>query len=578
VTATVEILRQTRDALADGLREATTAWGRRSSLAVAVVVLAALVPVLPLDLGLDRLAADLYLGAAAVALGVAVGLGGMPSIGHGAFVAVGAFGAALLGARAGWPTGPAVVTGAFVAAAAGAAIGLATARLRPALVAVATWLLAWLVALALVAFPSVSGGAQGIALGGGGLSATVHYELAVVLAAAFVLAYVALARSPAGIALSAARERRAAAETLGVPVARLRCGAFAASAGAAGLAGALAVYLAGVADAASYGPLLSFKLFVAVVLGGAVSPAGGLVGVAVLAALARLTEAGSLEGLQASRVETLLAAVIVLSALGATDRGLVPAVTDWARRRGRVQPQREARAATRETAARPHEPPASLSTHGLTKRFGAITALEDVGLELESGTVHTLIGPNGSGKTTALRLLSGTLLPDAGTVVVDGEDISREPVGPRTERGIVGTLQATAVFSELTSLENALVGARLRVRHNGAVRSVFVTPKARAGTREARRAALAALERVGLEGAAHVRAGELPGARPRGGPRDRHRHARRGHRPRGGPARLPRWPPSLDWRACCARRSSPPRRSPSRPAAAPIRRATGRNG
>lgn len=513
--AAAAALRQTRDALVDAVREARAAWSRRWTAAIAIVAVAALVPALPLDLGLDRVAADLYLGAAAVGLGMAVGLGGMPSLGHGAFVALGAFGAALLSGRAGWPAEAAVATGTLVAVLAGAGIGLAVGYLRPALVAVVTWLVAWLVAIGLVAFPSISGGAQGIPLAesdiaGLRLSATAHYEVALGLAALAVLVYAVVARGLAGIALSAARQRRGSAETLGVPVARLRAGAFTLSAGIAGLAGALAVYLAGVADATAYGPLVSFKLFVAVVLGGALSPAGGLVGVAVLALLARLAEVGDLESLQASRVETLLAAVIVLSALGATDRGLLPSLADRFRRRRRANGAVVAHPGT----PPPSVTPASLEARGLTKRFGPITALEGVDLDLSGGKVHALIGPNGSGKTTALRLLSGALPADAGSVVADGDDVGRDDLRARAERGIVGTPQATAVFSEQTALENALVGAQLRLRH-GAVRAVLATPKARADARAARRTARAALDVVGLGAASDVPAGELPGAAQR---------------------------------------------------------------
>jgi branched-chain amino acid transport system permease protein len=502
---------QTRDALVEAAHEARAAWSRRASLAVLAVAVAALLPAL--GLGLDRVAADLYLGAAAVGLGIAVGLGGLPSVGHGAFVAVGAFGAALLAARSGWPTEAAIAAGALFAALGGAAVGLAVGYLRPALVAVVTWLVAWLVGLGLVAFPSISGGAQGIALeegdvAGVGLSATVHYELALGLVALAVLVYAVVARTPAGIALAAARERRTSAETLGVPVARLRAGVFAASAGIAGLAGGLAVHLAGVADATAYGPLLSFQLFVAVVLGGAVSPAGGLVGVAVLAVLARLTEIGDLEGLQASRVETLLVAVIVVSALGATDRGLLPAL---AARLRRPAVQRDAAAVV--AHPRPVES-LPIRARDLTKRFGPVTALDGVDLDLAGGAVHALIGPNGSGKTTALHVISGALRPDAGSIVAGDAELGDSGLGARAERGIVGTLQATAVFSELTALENTLVGARLRL-DEAALRQFFATPKARAGVRAARAVALEALETVGLGGARDVRAGELSGAAQR---------------------------------------------------------------
>ena len=505
-------LAQTRIAVVAAVHDARSGWSRQASAAVVVVVLAALAPLLPVDVG--RLADDLYLGAAAVGLGIVVGLGGMPSLGQGAFVAIGAFVAAWAGNELGLSTEAAIVAGGLAASLAGAGAGLVAGRLRPAIVAVGTWLLAWLVALALAAFPSLSGGAQGITLDAGSrleTSTTLQYELGVALAALAVLVFAALARSPAGVALTAARESRAAAETLGVPVARLRAAVFALGSGIAGLAGGLGVYAAGVADATTYGPLLSAKLFIAVVLGGAAAAAGGLVGVGLLVLLGGIVELGGLESLQASRIETLIVAVLILSAVGAIERGLLPSLGDWLRSRRAPEPGSLAAG----SAAIASVAPTSLQARGLTKRFGAVVALEDVDLDVAPGTVHALIGPNGSGKTTALRVLSGTIEPDAGSVTIGGEELAESGLQARAERGIVGTLQATSVFSELTVLEHALVGARLRTPHTGIARAVLATPKARAEGEAARGAALSALDVVGLRGVSHTRAGELPGSAQR---------------------------------------------------------------
>ena len=225
-----------------------------------------MVPWLPLDLALDRLASTLYLALAAVALGFAVGVGGIPSLGQGAFMAIGAFLTAGLIARQGWPAEAAVAAGTIGAALGGAVTGLGVARLRGVLVAVSTWLLTWLVVFALAAFPVLSGGSQGIvvpqtSLAGLRLTTTVHYELALGLVALAVAAYTLLARGRPGLALAAAHQHTDAAVAVGVPVFRLRLGAFVASAAVAGLAGALTVQLAGVADPTGYGPTLSFKLF-----------------------------------------------------------------------------------------------------------------------------------------------------------------------------------------------------------------------------------------------------------------------------------------------------------------------------
>jgi ABC-type branched-subunit amino acid transport system ATPase component len=228
-----------------------------------------------------------------------------------------------------------------------------------------------------------------------------------------------------------------------------------------------------------------------------------------------MVELVGLESLQASRIETLLVALTILLAIGAIERGVLPSLTGWFRaRRGRgrtLEPAGAVRTQRPSTAVTP----VSLHARGLTKRFGPVIALENVDLDVAGGTVHALIGPNGSGKTTALRVLAGAADPDSGVVLVDGEDLGASSLQSRARRGIVGTLQATAVFSELTVLENALVGARLGVRHGSVARAVLATPKARAEAREARTAALSALDVVGLGDAAGARADELAGAAQR---------------------------------------------------------------
>ena len=136
-------------------------------------------------------------------------------------------------------------------------------------------------------------------------------------------------------------------------------------------------------------------------------------------------------------------------------------------------------------------------------------------LELAPGEVCALVGPNGSGKTTVLRLLAGVYPPDAGTVVFDGVDFADAPPRARARQGLVRTLQGSAAFGELTALENLIVGAGLRRVHGGALRAAFATPLARSEDAETRAAARAALSDVGLTWAADARAGELAGPEQR---------------------------------------------------------------
>ena len=97
--------------------------------------------------------------------------------------------------------------------------------------------------------------------------------------------------------------------------------------------------------------------------------------------------------------------------------------------------------------------PVVLAAHGLVKRFGGITATNDVTIDLRKGARHALIGPNGAGKTTLINLLTGVLEPTSGRIVLDGEDITGLSPHARVQRGIVRTFQINQLFDSLTPLQ-----------------------------------------------------------------------------------------------------------------------------
>jgi branched-chain amino acid transport system permease protein len=513
VSAVGGVVGRTARAFRDAGRDVGAEWSPVAWLAVGAVVLAALVPlVLPSSVRLDGLADTGYLALAAVGLGFAVGIGGIPSLAQGAFVGVGAVTAAHA-VEAGWPALAAALLGAALAGAAGVVVGIAIARLRPVYVVAATWLATWLFSLALDAFPSLSGGARGLVVAAEPIlgftpTPTVHYELALALVALGVLGHRTLARSSFGLSLRAAAQRPAGAAALGVPIARARLAAFAGAAAVGGLAGGLAVQLAAVADPGAYDSWLSFKLLVAVLVGGATTALGPVAGVLALGALSLAADVlADLTGADEARFGTLLAALLLLVVLTVGSDGIVPALARLHRRsRSSVV---EPLAAAGDTGA------AELDACGLEKRFGGVTALGSFDLRLRAGRIAALIGPNGSGKTTALRLVAGTLGPDNGSVSLNGDDVTGASTAERARRGLVRTIQAGAVFPELTALENAVVGASLRRRHGGALRALVATPKARDEARLTRARAMAALAAVGLEAQADTAAGTLNGAEQR---------------------------------------------------------------
>lgn len=140
----------------------------------------------------------------------------------------------------------------------------------------------------------------------------------------------------------------------------------------------------------------------------------------------------------------------------------------------------------------------ALRTEGLTKAFGALTAVNGVSLDVESGTLHSVIGPNGAGKTTLFNLLTGQFPPDAGRILFDGRDITGTPAHRVAHLGIARSFQRTSLFPALSILENVWLAAYARA---DAWRGLLWRPVARhPGLRER---ALTALGEVGLEAKAN---------------------------------------------------------------------------
>ncbi|MCB1375236.1 MAG: ABC transporter ATP-binding protein [Rhodobacteraceae bacterium] len=132
-----------------------------------------------------------------------------------------------------------------------------------------------------------------------------------------------------------------------------------------------------------------------------------------------------------------------------------------------------------------------LSTRGLTRRFGGLTAVDGVDLDLGTGEIRALIGPNGAGKTTLVGLICGRIAPSAGTIRFEGRDITALPAHARVALGIAYTFQITAIYARLPVYDNVA----LAVQRRGAADLAAET--------------LAALDRVGLADRAGQTAGTL---------------------------------------------------------------------
>ncbi|VDC22356.1 ABC transporter ATP-binding protein [Pseudogemmobacter humi] len=151
-----------------------------------------------------------------------------------------------------------------------------------------------------------------------------------------------------------------------------------------------------------------------------------------------------------------------------------------------------------------------LRVHELTRRFGRLTALDAVSFEVAEATIHGLIGPNGSGKTTFFNLATGFLAPNGGRVFWEGGDITGLPPHAISRLGIARTFQNTSNFANLTLRENLVMAARNRVRTGALARMLHLRP-ARDEEAEHGRIAEAILERFGMAGLADTVAADLPG-------------------------------------------------------------------
>jgi len=150
----------------------------------------------------------------------------------------------------------------------------------------------------------------------------------------------------------------------------------------------------------------------------------------------------------------------------------------------------------------------------ITKRFGGLTALDDVSMSLRPGEVHGLIGPNGSGKTTMLNLLSGYYEPTSGVIRCRGEQLGRATVQRRAAIGVARTFQQPRLLGALSVLDNATLGGWSHSRA-GFVATLLGLPSVGTGDRALRAQAAELLHGVGLGHAIHRRANLLEHAEQR---------------------------------------------------------------
>jgi len=157
----------------------------------------------------------------------------------------------------------------------------------------------------------------------------------------------------------------------------------------------------------------------------------------------------------------------------------------------------------------PTAPEAILQLTHVTKRFGGLTAVNDVSFVVNRGEIFSLIGPNGAGKTTLFNTITGMYKPTSGTIIFEQREVTGLKPYRIASRGVGRTFQQIRLFSYMSAVDNIKVGEHHRM-HAKLWDSLFKLPKARREEREVHARAMELLKFVGIEAQAYNYARNLP--------------------------------------------------------------------
>ena len=477
---------------------------------VLIVAIGVALPLLPYFVKTGDYVLNIFMNAVTYAmavLGLVVVLGytGQINLAQAAFFGFGAYAVALGTVAYGLPFWVAFTIGLALSGAAGVTLGLTTLRLGGHYLAMITISFQMIFDLVAVNWIALTHGPDGIAgiprpsLFGHELADQRAFLLFSTLVLYALIWFVWwLPGTRLGRAMRAVRDNELAAGTIGVHTLRTKVTAFTLSAVLGGIGGGL--YAAGFSYISpdNFNFARSIEFLTAALLGGVQSAFGGSLGTVLIVLLPEWFKDFP-QGLRfLSKVYLAIYGLAVILIMVFMPEGIWGLLRDgW----GKVR-----KAAVRAIAAVPalnfdirleHATPI-LKLANLQKHFGGLKAVDGVDLEVMPGTVHALIGPNGSGKTTMLNVVSGIYRPTAGGILFDGFDITALMPPERAGRGMGRTFQNIRLFQTMTALENVMVGAQ---RDNNPLEE---------GHENLRQRALSALEFVGIARLAHELVRNLP--------------------------------------------------------------------
>jgi branched-chain amino acid transport system permease protein len=394
------------------------------------------------------------------------GYTGYASLGQGAFLGYGAYTAALLQLHTGASIWWFVPVGGVVACLIAALLGLVSMRTRGHSFVIITIALIYISQLVALNWSSLTGGSNGLTLPLPSYprewqNTPFYFALLLLLALSVALSWW-IRRTKFGMGLIAIREDEDKAVAVGVNTLAYKVSAFVASALFAGMAGGVyAYYLTFIDPLGMFDILFSVQLVLAALLGGRGTLWGPVIGGFAI----ELIDEGTNNALGGTEWHVVVFGLLMVLVLLFLPRGLLPTIQRAITRRR----ERAEGAISIEVKGRATPVPAPqvtsaggvlLDVKGVRKRFGGVRAVDDLSFYVNEGTITGLIGPNGSGKTTAFNLIQGMMRSDAGEIWFDGRRIDRLPAHARAHLGLGRTFQITRLFREMTVLENVVAPLR----------------------------------------------------------------------------------------------------------------------
>ena len=437
-------------------------------------------------------------------LNLVVGYGGQLAIGWVALLTLGSYTAAILVARLNLDPFLAYAAGGIVGALAGMVVGLPALRLRTFYFAMTTLGFATIVTQIALAWQSVTGG--GIGLAGPALappfdSAWGFYLLCLGFAAVATWMTASVAASRYGRALIAIRDAEVAAEATGISKARLLTMVFLFSGFTAGVAGGLFATLQSYITPEAFSFDLSVTFFIAILVGGRGSILGPLIGTVLLTLLPEV--AAPLVAWSTFLYAVLLLAIVLLMPGG------IAALLDVRNRQPLDSNRAIAPAPERVGALLDHGPMRhDIVLRQLVLAFGGVRAIDRLDLTVRAGSVHGLIGPNGSGKTTTLNVISGFYTPQEGEAFLGTSVLPHGVPQTRSALGIARTFQTPRVIGEASVLQNVMIGATIDGTASF-LEAALMLPRHWSDEKRLTARAMEALAVVGLGSLAAVRADRL---------------------------------------------------------------------